>query len=122
MSLETKIEELMQEVCQEARQSRQEVEQKLKSAILVVNAAQEKTLLDMAKKIGNNTYQFRKKRPQAPVQVQLRCRGGHQFCLHRAIKGEACSPGGERSSEKSGGKPKRGYETVSHEVEAHQNR
>ena len=46
---------------EEARQSREEVEQKLESAIVEVkrevNVAQEKTLQDVTRKIGNTTYQ-----------------------------------------------------------------
>ena len=61
MSLDDKLEQLMQEV----RQSREEVEQKLESVIAEVkrevNAAQEKTSQDVTRKIGNTTYQFRKK-------------------------------------------------------------
>ena len=74
-SLDDKLKHFMQEIREsreEVRQSREkacksweEVEQKLEAAIAEVkrevNIAQEKMSLDVAKKIGNTTYQFRKK-------------------------------------------------------------
>ena len=73
--LDDKLEHFMQEIHksrEEVRQSREkacksreEVEQKLEAVITEVkrevNIAQEKTSLDVARKIGNTTYQFRKK-------------------------------------------------------------
>ena len=62
MSLEEKVDLLMQEI----RQSRREVEQNFAASIAEVkrevNAAQERTSQEVARKIGNTSYQFRKKR------------------------------------------------------------
>ena len=61
MSLEEKVDLLMQDICQ----SRQEVEQKFAASIAEVkhevNAAQEKTSQEVARKIGNTSYPFCKK-------------------------------------------------------------
>ena len=73
MSVEDKLKLLMQEV----RQFRQEVEEKLESSLVgvkqEVNAVQEKMSQDAARKIGNTSYQFCKKRAQIPVQLELWC-------------------------------------------------
>ena len=75
MSLEQSLAALQEEIRQsrdeirqsreEVRQSREEADQRLEAAIAEVkrevNAAQEKTSVDVAKRIGDTSYQFRKK-------------------------------------------------------------
>ena len=45
-------------------------------------------LLDVARKIGNTTYQFGRR----DMSTQLQCGRGNQLCLHQVNEGEAISP------------------------------
>ena len=55
--MEEKLDTLMAEICQ----SKREVDEKLAKLKCEVTMAQEKTSLDLAKKISGSLYQFKKK-------------------------------------------------------------
>ena len=77
--MDKKFDELMREI----RQSRREVDEKLSTSIAKlkseVNSAQQKTLQDLAKKIENSSYQFKRKGNE------------HQYNFNCSIEEAMCS-------------------------------
>ena len=55
------MEERLDKLMREIRQSRRELDEKIADLKTEVNSAQQKTSQDLAKKIGNSTYQFKRK-------------------------------------------------------------
>ena len=98
MSVEEKLELLMQEV----RQSRREVVEKLESTLAEVkrevNTAQEKMSQDVARKIGNTSYQFRKKGHEH--QYKFNC--DNQLRPYGIGESEVVCTGGKGIAEESG--------------------
>ena len=73
--MDEKFDELMREI----RQSRREVEEKIADLKTEVNSAQQKTSQNLAKKIGNSSYQFRRKGNE------------HQYHFNSTIEEAMCS-------------------------------
>ena len=75
--MDEKFDELMREI----RQSRREVEEKLSTSIAElkseVNSAQQKTSQDLAKKIGNSSYQFKWKGNEHQYNFNCSIEKGH---------------------------------------------
>lgn len=73
--MDEKLDELMEEI----RQSKREVEEKIADLKSEVNLAQQKTSQDLAKKIGNSSYQFKRKGNE------------HQYHFNSTIEEALCS-------------------------------
>ena len=100
MSVEEKLELLMQEVCQ----SRREVDEKLESTLAEVsevNASRE-DVTGCSQKDWEHQLPVPQKRPRASVQIQLRCRRSNQLCPYGIGKSEVICTGGKGIAEESG--------------------
>ena len=85
----SKMDEKFYELMREIRQSRHEVEEKIADLKMEVNSVQQKTSQDLAKKIGNSSYQFKRKGNK------------HQYHFNSTIEEAMCSAKDELGKLKS---------------------